>query len=453
MTNSRYLFLLPVIAVLLIYIGKFASTSPAMLFWVIVAVVIGVVTFLKPENGLMVVVFSMLLSPELNVASLPGREVAIRVDDLLIIVIFVAWLAHTAVDKDWQGFSKTPLDVPLIVLFSIYAISTTMGIVSGSLNPVKSLFYLLKYFEYFLLYWITSNIITSRKDIRKFLIAGAITCAAVAIYGYSLFNKVDRIYAPFDTIGPGIAGGESASLGGYLLIIMSLLLALIAFSERFNWWALAGIIFLAPPFIRTLSRASYYAFGAALAVFLLFTPRRKATFAVLIVLGALILPLTGKFYYESMVSRMHETFTGPATFTAGSSKVNLELSAAARVYSWQRAFTVWLPEKPLLGHGLTGVGLVDAQYPLFLGEIGIIGFIAFLYVIVKIYIYSFRTVKNGRTVTDKTLALGLIAAMSGLLVQAVAVNTFIVVRIMEPFWFLTALVVGVQDHEEEGAAA
>jgi hypothetical protein len=33
--------------------------------------------------------------------------------------------------------------------------------------------------------------------------------------------------------------------------------------------------------------------------------------------------------------------------------------------------------------------------------------------------------------------------MIGLLFQAVGVNTFITVRIMEPFWFLTALVMAL----------
>jgi len=36
--------------------------------------------------------------------------------------------------------------------------------------------------------------------------------------------------------------------------------------------------------------------------------------------------------------------------------------------------------------------------------------------------------------------MGLIISLAGLLAQSVGVNTFIIVRIMEPFWFLTAVV-------------
>jgi hypothetical protein len=51
----------------------------------------------------------------------------------------------------------------------------------------------------------------------------------------------------------------------------------------------------------------------------------------------------------------------------------------------------------------------------------------------------------------KALSLGLMASIAGLLFQAVGVNTFITVRIMEPFWFLTALVMAL--HGGIGQAA
>lgn len=51
--------------------------------------------------------------------------------------------------------------------------------------------------------------------------------------------------------------------------------------------------------------------------------------------------------------------------------------------------------------------------------------------------------QNSISKIDQGLALGLMGALTALLMQSVAVNTFIIVRIMEPFWFLTGLVVGV----------
>jgi hypothetical protein len=55
----------------------------------------------------------------------------------------------------------------------------------------------------------------------------------------------------------------------------------------------------------------------------------------------------------------------------------------------------------------------------------------------------------------KGISLGYIAGLIGLLVHGIGTNTFIIVRIMEPFWFLTGMVMmlpeleGVSGEENE----
>ena len=54
----------------------------------------------------------------------------------------------------------------------------------------------------------------------------------------------------------------------------------------------------------------------------------------------------------------------------------------------------------------------------------------------------------------KGLVIGFIAGFIGLLVHAVGANTFIIVRIMEPFWFTAAIVFALpkleaQEHDAE----
>jgi hypothetical protein len=43
-------------------------------------------------------------------------------------------------------------------------------------------------------------------------------------------------------------------------------------------------------------------------------------------------------------------------------------------------------------------------------------------------------------VYERSISLGVIVAIFAFLVQGLGVNTFIIVRIMEPFWFCVALV-------------
>jgi len=78
----------------------------------------------------------------------------------------------------------------------------------------------------------------------------------------------------------------------------------------------------------------------------------------------ILFPLAGTYLYDTMVSRIQETFAGrrQASYQVGQYNVQVELSSAARVDNWKRAFTEWIAKKPLLGFGVSGVGLVDTQY-------------------------------------------------------------------------------------------
>ena len=59
-------------------------------------------------------------------------------------------------------------------------------------------------------------------------------------------------------------------------------------------------------------------------------------------------------------------------------------------------------------------------------------------------------IKKYAPIFHKGITLGFLAGFIGLLVHALAANTFIIVRIMEPFWFLTAMIVMIPELEKAG---
>ena len=98
---------------------------------------------------------------------------------------------------------------------------------------------------------------------------------------------------------------------------------------------------------------------------------------------------------------------------------------------------------PLIGRGVPGKGVVaDVQYPRVLREVGIIGFLIFLYLIFSLFRVGFNNLK---TLKEDNFSFGLslsfISFLTGLLFMGVGAEVFIIIRIMEPFWFLTAIVV------------
>ncbi|MHB9156104.1 MAG: O-antigen ligase family protein [Endomicrobiales bacterium] len=447
----RYFIIIPFIILLALLIGESFTSAPFPLIALIACAFLGFITFQNPENGLMVIVFSMLLSPEIALGGLPGREITLRVDDLLIVAVFAAWLARIAVSKDWKGFIKTPLDAVLLFLLFLYLVSTFYGIVFGNIVPLKGLFYSLKYIEYFILFWVIVNVVTTKESVVRYLSAGLVTCLIVTLFAYSLFGKTGRVYAPFDT-----GGGEPASLGGYYLMIYAVLLSFLLHldSLKARLLCLAMILFIMPPFVKTLSRASYLAFIPLVLTMFLLTRKRKIVFGASLLIFTLAFPFVFKGLYADLTQRIMVTFSGGTYVAAGSyyekgeTRKITDLSALERIASWKRVLKEKLTKNyftAFAGNGVTGIGFVEGQFFLVLGEIGILGVAAFYFMLFKIAQQSYLIYKASSEVVPRSLSLALVSALVALVFQSFTTNTFIIVRIMEPFWFLTALVMVVPE--------
>ncbi|MBW1802829.1 MAG: hypothetical protein JRJ85_19115 [Deltaproteobacteria bacterium] len=120
--------------------------------------------------------------------------------------------------------------------------------------------------------------------------------------------------------------------------------------------------------------------------------------------------------------------------------VKLDTSTSARLFSWRAASRDWI-KHPILGFGVTGYRFVDAQYIRVLMETGLLGLILFFLLLSKIFKQAYIVFKESIDPFEKGLTMGFLAGFVGLLFHSIGANTFIIVRIMEPFWFVTAMVV------------
>jgi hypothetical protein len=94
----------------------------------------------------------------------------------------------------------------------------------------------------------------------------------------------------------------------------------------------------------------------------------------------------------------------------------------------------------LLGYGVTGFAFMDAQYVRVLVEGGLAGFGAFLWLLWRILRTAWSAHQRTVGTRFEGLTLGYIAGFMAMITHCIGANTFIIVRIMEPFWFLTAIV-------------
>jgi O-antigen ligase len=441
MNKNSLITLMFLLAVSLLF-GKLITATESLYVMIpAIAMVFIMIMLIKPEYGLIFLLFSMMLSPEITVGKVPGRDIVARVDDILISVMFFTWLVKTAVNKELGLLVKTPLNKIMLSLIALWILSTCLGIVRGNVSALKGFFYLLRYVEYYMLFFLVVNNIKSRKQVKTLVLAGLITCVIVVIFGYTQIGSGARVTAPFDVEG----GGEPASLGGYFLIIMSLCLAFFINSDSPRTQLIGGgmFCFMVPPFLYTLSRGSWLAFFVLIPAMLILTKKRKVIFLLLILFGCLV---SSVVLPKRVIDRVKFTFSGVgggSQYNFGNYNLKLEGSSTARIITWKRAFLEQFPRRPIIGHGISGVGLSDAQLPLVIGETGFVGFVLFLMLLAVMVKTAMNIYKTEKESYFKSLALGFLGVFIALMVHGITVSTFMIIRIMEPFWFLTAIVMSI----------
>lgn len=263
-----------------------------------------------------------------------------------------------------------------------------------------------------------------------------LTCFIVSAYAWKMhFTGVSRVAAPFD----GIDGGEANTLAGYLLLMIAVVMGLILYSNSVRHRIqLSGLLcFIVPPFLFTLSRGAWIGFVPMYISMIILTKKARhilsISLLILIVFSPIIFP-------ETVQDRITSTFTQGEVYTVLGRQIAFAESGSARIETWKHIIEKWY-KHPFLGYGVTGAGFVDSQYARVLGETGLIGFLAFVWLMATVFREGTRTLNLMKDDWTRGLTLGFLAGFIGLLFQAFSASTFIIIRVMEPFWFLTAMVV------------
>jgi hypothetical protein len=438
--NSKALVLLVGVMVLCILVGKgIAMTKPTVALGVAVVGVLFIVSFLSAEVALYILIFSMLLGPEIILGQLGegshlGRGLTLRLDDFLLVIIGSTWFIRSAIHKDLGLFLRTPLNVPILLYALSYVISTGVAMIGGRVNFLTGLFFVVKYIEYFVIYFMVVNHIQSMKQAKRLVFCALLTCFIVSLYGMYQIPLGARVSAPFEG-----EVGEPNTFGGYLVFMLAITSGLFLNEKRRSYKWMSGILILTSfiPFIYTLSRASYLAFIPMYFALLFFNEKKKLLLTVLC-MAVLLSPL---ILVSAVKQRILYTFTQPpqhGQMELGG--VRIDTSSSARVKAWTDCFRDFL-KKPLLGYGVTCYPFVDAQLPRILTESGLIGLMAFLNLLWRILRLALDRLKESVDYYSNGLIVGYIVGFIALIFHSIGANTFIIVRIMEPFWLFTGIIV------------
>jgi hypothetical protein len=425
----------------------FIKASTLVTVAIIIGIIIAIISFVNTEVALYILIIAMLLGPQFTAGpgdafTARGRGgMTLRFDDFLLVIVGFSWFLRTAINKELGLFPSTPLTKPIGWYFTACLVATLFGYLFGSVQTIAGAFFILKYFEYFIIYFIAVNHLKEKKQIKRFVFTLLIVCFIVCLVAIYQIPGGARATAPFE--GPE---GEPNTLGGYLVLMLSISLGLILnYGSKKKKIALAALIVcILLSLAATLSRSSWLSLVPMIFILIYFYKNKLIIIIPLMIIVAMspvILP-------KNVVDRA--LYTVAQRPEAGQLKIGgtrIDTSTSARLESYRLVLTKDFIKHPLLGYGVTGYSFVDAQYPKVLADTGLIGFFTFIFLLYVAYKNALIAYRKTKDPFFSGLSLGYLAGFIAMLVHAIGSNTFIIVRIMEPFWFLTAMVIMIPSIE------
>ncbi len=431
---------------------QFGTTTilAAVAFFVALAV-----SFTRGTDSLYLIAAAILFSPEIGAGIETGRRtgegaggIILRMEDILLIAIGLGWLLRTAYYHRKFGIIRTPINGSIGAYMMASLIATLFGVTLGNVRIEAGIIHNLKYFEYFFFYFMILAHVRDKQTIRRLITFSFIVFACATAYGYTQIKMdgIARVCAPFDA--------EPNTFGAYMVLIMSVAFGIVLCDPRFRvqFWLTALILAAMPPLLFTLSRSSYMAFATAVLTFLIVSKKR-------ILIGTALVGITGVLMLgipmlpKPVVDRIMYTFQKGSEYHYQIAGVDLDSSTSARIDSYQRALEIWW-KSPIIGHGVTGTHFIDGQYVRLLAETGIVGFAAFLIMMWRLLKEVWQIYLQCDDKYLKGAVLGFFCGAIAMLSHALSANTFIIIRIAEPFWLLAGLIVLIprlreQPEEEE----
>ncbi|MFH1228098.1 MAG: O-antigen ligase family protein [Planctomycetota bacterium] len=410
---------------------------------------IGLLIFFIPRTGLFFIILGTLFIPEIPVGLAEtgiglSRPIEIRAEDIFIVIVALGWFIGLVAKRKPIKIPYNPINTLIIIFSALMIISTIWGVFKGTTTPTAGFFFTLKRIQYFLIFFMVIANIQTYKHFRFNTALLFILAAIVAVWGI-----LDYYLDPTARTSGPFRRDQIALLGGFLLIITFLVMALILHYPRWQ-----SYVFLLPLLLIsvyavafTRSRASYVGLLSGLIVFPFLSKKLYLLSLPALLLFAMI--------YLLPASVQEATFSIQGVW---SKKTVANPSWESRIAAWEASIPK-ISDNPLLGLGQGSVPLswTDNQYVTDLLYMGVIGLGLFIWLIIRIYLSvkllrhigpatypQLKNIPENRESNEmlyyfRTLAIGYTAALAALLVQGFAVANFYTVRIMIPFWFLTGL--------------
>ncbi len=445
--------------------------------------------------------------PLLNVA---GTFVAIRLEDLFIGVTVVIWIVYLFSSNKFGGFIKTRLTQTLLLFFFVGFVSTFSAIfLTHSVVPHLGILHFLRRVEFMLLLPVIATVIQTKKQLVMILIFLSFVVVAVNVYALGQqhldWPVISTTNSEFSkglilSLSPGARVNSTFAghydLAVFLAMTITILTALFfAVKKRFKLWIAALGILSLFVLILTSARLSFAAAFVGIIFSLILSKKKKYLLLALIVLTLiLVYPSTlrdrfistitvnilnmgqryeGKTEDQQIRAKLNiptlaiqtssdsastSSFASPSGETAtditpgepiDTTQLGVYRSLSIRLnLEWPRAITAFL-KNPLLGTGYSSLGLAtDNDFLRSLAEVGLLGTIAFILVLVEVSKRIFLSLKKGDKFT-RYLSAGVFSMVIVFLVNGLFIDVFEASKVASLFWMMLGLNLAVINFRNE----
>lgn len=437
------------------------------------------------------ILLAVPLYPKFPFLRVPGTFVSIRLEDLLIAFAGVLWL--TSFFPGFKSFLNKNLNVAVALFLAIGLTSLLSAFfVTKTVSIHIAALHLLRRIEYFIPLYLGIEAVRNKKNLEFYFKVLLIVLLLAFIYGFGqrYFNW-PIIITQNEEYSKGVAlrwvsGSHINStfaghydLATFLVMVMPIIVTSLFLLKGIKTRliltlsSLAGIWLL----VNTASRISLFSYLMAVTLSLFLVRRYKAIPIVLLIsitfIGfsgnlqarygrlfevgkeriqkVLIDTSNKKFVYAAETVRLPSrrenltpTPTPPPVFEDRSTNIRLNVE-------WPRAIRAF-SKNPLLGTGYSSITLAtDNDYLRLLGEVGLLGFLAFFLIFANLIIIFLKKFPFHKNFTGLELAFvaGLFAALPGLFTNAVFIDIFEASKLATLFWLFTGMAITLATEKHE----
>lgn len=440
------------------------------------------------------------LYPKFPLINITGTFVAIRLEDLLIGLTISLWAVYLVLSDNLRLFLKDKLGQAILLFFFIGAVSTFSAIfLTHSVIPHISILHFLRRVELMMLLPVVVTVIKSRKQLILILASLSLVVLAVNLYAlgqqYLNWPVISTTNSEFSKglilhLTPGARVNSTFAghydLGVFLAMTLVILTPLFfAVSKTMKITVAAVGILSLIVLIMTAARVSFIAALIGIITALLLSGKKR--YILIIIIAALVLlvypsqlrdrlistvtvnlfqqgqryegktqdqQIRSKLNIPTLAVQTSSSSANTSTFSTSSENTATDItpgepidttqlgvyrSFAIRLnIEWPRAIAAFI-KNPLLGTGYSSLDIAtDNDFLRSLGEIGVLGTLAFILILIEIAKRIVSCLKNENKLI-KYFSAGVLSMLVAFLINGLFIDVFEASKVASLFWMVLGL--------------